>query len=69
LIHVEILVLTKCKFNVSSTLQIQKHEYFDGLNIVIFVDIYILPFYAINMDVVSLFADSSFLFLEILNLY
>ena len=33
------------------------------LNIVICVDICTLPFYAINMDVVSLFTDSSFLFL------
>jgi hypothetical protein len=28
-----------------------------------------LPFYAINMDTVSLFADLSFLFLAIMNLY
>jgi len=39
----------------SSTLQIQKHEYFGDLNIVIFVGIDILPFYAINMDDVNLF--------------
>jgi len=51
------------------TLHIQKHEYMDDLNIVIFVDIYTLPLFAINMDVVSLFADSSFLFLAILNLH
>jgi len=56
----------------SSTLQIRKHEYFRDLNIVIlviFVGICTLPFYAINMDVVSLFTDSSFLFLANLNLY
>jgi len=39
------------------------------LNIAIFVGIYTLPLYAINMDVVSLFVDSFFLFLAILNLY
>jgi len=54
---------------VSSTLQIWKHEYFGGLNIVVFVDICTLSFYVINMDVVSLFVDSSFLFLATLNLY
>jgi len=36
---------------------------------IIFVGICIMLFYAINMDVVSLFADSSFLFLVALNLY
>ena len=53
----------------SSTLQIQR-QYFGDLNIVmlvIFVGISTFPFYAINMDVVSLFTDSSFLFLA--NLY
>jgi len=53
----------------SSTLQIQKHEYSGDLDIVIFVGICTLPFYAINMDVVSLFTDSSVLFLANLNLY
>jgi len=56
----------------SSTLQIRKHEYFEDLNIVIliiFVDIGTLSFYAINMDVVSLFTDSSFLFLTNFDLY
>jgi hypothetical protein len=56
----------------SSTLQIQRHEYSGDMNIVIlvlFVGICILPFYAINMDVVSLFIDSSFLFLANLDLY
>jgi len=51
-------------------LQIRRHEYFGDMNIVIlliFVGICTLPFYAINMDVVSLFTDSSFLFLA--NLY
>ena len=37
--------------------------YSEDLNIVICVGICTLSFYAINMDVVSLFADSSFLFL------
>ncbi|AES94013.1 transmembrane protein, putative [Medicago truncatula] len=56
----------------SSTLQIRRHEYSGDLNIVIlviFVGICILPFYAINMDVVSLFTYSSFLFLRNLDLY
>ena len=40
------------------------------MNIVIFVGIGgTLPFYAINMDVVSLFTDSSLLFLANLDLY
>jgi hypothetical protein len=49
-----------------STLQIRNHDYSIHLNIlksivviVTFVDI--KPFYAINSDVVSLFADSFFL--------
>jgi len=56
----------------SSTLQIRRHEYFGNLIIVIlviFVGIYTLTFYAINMDAVSLFTDSSFLFLANLNFY
>ena len=51
----------------SSTLQIQKHDYSGDFNIVIFVGLCTLPFYAINMDVVSLFTYSSLLFLA--NLY
>jgi len=47
----------------SSTLQIRRHGYSGDLNIVISVGFCTLSFYAINMDVVSLFADSSFLFL------
>ena len=50
----------------SPTLQIQKYKYFRDLNVVIlviFVGIGTLPFYVINMDVVSLFTNSSFLFL------
>ena len=47
-----------------STLQIRRHEYSGNFNIVIFVGMGTLPFYAINMDVVSLFTDSSFLFSE-----
>jgi len=57
---------------VSSTLQIWGHEYSGDFNIVIFVifvGIGTLQFYAINMDVVSLFTDSSFLFLANLDLY
>ena len=56
----------------SSTLQIQIHKYFGDFNIVIlviFVGIGTLPFYAINMDVVSLFTNSFFSFFGNLNLY
>jgi len=55
-----------------STLQIRRHEYSGDFNIVIlviFVGINTLSFYAINMDVVSLFTDLSFLFSANLNLY
>ena len=46
----------------ASTLQIWKHEKFSELDfIILFVDI--LPLYAINLGVVSLFVDSSFTFL------
>ena len=47
----------------SSTLQIRGHGCSTGLNIVKCVGICTLSFYAINMDVVSLFTYSSFLFL------
>ena len=53
----------------SSALQIRRHEYSEDLNIVIFVGIRTLSFYAINMDAVSLFTYSSFLFLANLDLY
>jgi len=44
-----------------STLQIRKHGYFGDLDfIILFVGI--LPLYAINLSVVILFADSSFMF-------
>jgi len=47
------------------TLQIRKHEYSGDLDLIIlFVDI--LSLYAINLDVASLFADSSFTFLAML---
>ena len=45
----------------TSTLQIQKHEYYGDLNsIILFVDILLL--YAINLDVMSLFTDLPFAF-------
>jgi hypothetical protein len=44
----------------SFTLQIQRHGYSGDLNIVICVGICTLSFYAIDMDVVSLFTDSPF---------
>ena len=48
----------------ASTLQIRKHGYFGELGfIILFVGI--LPFYAINLGDVSLFADSPFAFLAI----
>jgi len=56
----------------SSTLQIKRHEHSEDLNInilVIFVGIGTLPFYVINKDDVSLFTNSSFLFLANLDLY
>jgi len=49
----------------ASTLQIRNHEYYGDLNfIILFVGI--LPLYAINLGVVSLFADLSFMFLAML---
>jgi len=42
---------------------VQNNVYSGDLNIVICVGFSTLSFYAINMDVVSLFTDSSFLFL------
>jgi hypothetical protein len=54
---------------VSSTLQIRRHEYFAHFNIVKYVGLSKLPFYAIHMDVVNLFANSFSLFLIISNLY
>ena len=51
----------------SSTLQIRRDDYSGDFNIIIFVDLCTLPFYVINMDAVSFFASSSFLFLA--NLY
>jgi len=54
------------------SLHVRRHEYFGDLNIVIlviFIGIVTLPFYVINMDAMSLFTDSSFLFLANLDLY
>jgi len=47
----------------SSTLQIGRHVHSGDLIIVICVGFSTLSFYVINTDVVSLFTDSSFLFL------
>ncbi|RHN67142.1 hypothetical protein MtrunA17_Chr3g0099531 [Medicago truncatula] len=52
---------------VSSTLQIWRYGYSKDLNIVIYAGLSILSFYAINMNDMRLFADSSSLFLA--NLY
>jgi len=49
----------------TSTLQIRKHGYSGDLDLIILF-VGILPLYAINLDVVSLFAVSSFTFLAIL---
>ena len=46
----------------ASTLQIRKHVNFGDLGIIILF-VGILPFQAINLGVVSLFADSPFMFL------
>jgi hypothetical protein len=54
---------------VSSTLHIRRHGYSGHFNIVIFVGLCNFPFYAINTDTASLFADLSLLFLTIMNLY
>jgi len=43
------------------------HGYWGHLNIVVFVGLYILSSYAIGIDVLSMIADSFFLFL--MNLY
>jgi hypothetical protein len=51
------------------TLQIQRHGYFRHFYILKYVDLYNLSFHAINMNITSLFSDSSFLFLTILNMY
>jgi hypothetical protein len=53
----------------SSTLQIQMHGDSGYFNRVKFVALCKFLFYAIDMDTVSLFADLSFLFLTIMNLY
>jgi len=50
-----------------STLQIRKHEYFGDFKfIILFVGIF--PLYVINLDFVSLLADSPFTFLTMLNM-
>jgi len=53
----------------SSTLQIRRHKNSEDLNIVTFAGTDILPFYVINMDIVSSFTDSYFSFLATLNLF
>jgi len=51
----------------ASALQIRQHGYFSDLEfIILYVGILLL--YAINLDVVSLFADSPFTFLAMLNM-
>ena len=51
--------------DLTSTLQIRKHEYSGDLDfIILFVGI--LSLYAINLGVVDLFVDSSFMFLAML---
>jgi len=56
-VHIKSMILE------SSTLQIRRHRYSGGLNIVICVSFSTLSFYVVNMNVVSLLTDSSFLFL------
>jgi len=64
-LFIQILILASIQSMTlaSSTLQIRKHGYSGYLNIVICVNFCILSFYTINMNVMSLFAYSSFLFL------
>jgi hypothetical protein len=62
-VHIQSITLA------SSTLQTRKREYSRDLNIVIFVGLGTMSFYAININVVILFAYSFFLFLATLNLY
>jgi len=52
----------------TSTLQIRKHEYSGDLDFIILI-LVILPLYAINLGVVSLFAHSPFTFLAMLSCY
>jgi hypothetical protein len=52
----------------TSTLQIRKHGHSSDFNFII-LSVGILPFYAINLDDVSFFTSSSFLFLAMLDLY
>jgi hypothetical protein len=47
----------------ASTLQIRKHGHSGDFKFFILLVVGILPLYAINLDAVSLFADSSFMFL------
>jgi len=49
----------------TSTLQIRRHGYSGDLDLIILL-VGILSLYAINLDVVSMFAVSSFTFLAIL---
>jgi hypothetical protein len=53
----------------ASTLQIRSHRYSGHFNFIILFVVGILPLYAINSDAVSMFADSSFTFLVILNMW
>jgi hypothetical protein len=45
-----------------STLHIRSHVYFGDLDMVIFAGLSTLWYYVINMNIVNLFVDSSFLF-------
>jgi hypothetical protein len=54
----------------ASTLQIRKHGYSGDFNFIILFVVDILRLYAIiNSDAVSLFVDSSFMFLAMLNMW
>jgi len=55
-VHIQSMILK------SSTLEIRRQEYSGALNIVLFEVIDTLPYYAINMDVVSFISNSSFSF-------
>jgi hypothetical protein len=52
-----------------STMKIRRHLYFGNFYFVTLFVSLSMPFYVINLDAVSLFADSYFSFLALLNLY
>jgi hypothetical protein len=66
-------VLLQCSFHLqkvwASTLQIRSHRYFDNFNFIILFVVGILLLYAINLNIVSMLADTFFTFLVMLNMW